>query len=156
MISWRLLLVTVIVALSCTTAVAQYSSREGADENTDAPDAMVGFKTPSDNVHCQVEDWGGGSVYLRCDMSEIQGRVPPRPRDCDLDWGGAFSVSRDKRRAQRICHGDTVRDERLQTLAYGSTWRKAGFTCVSERSGLTCSNRFGSGFRLSRSSQKIF
>ena len=67
------------------------------------PDAMVGFKTPSDNIHCQVEDWDG-PVYLRCDVSEIQGRVPPKPRDCEFDWGQAFSVSRDKRRAQRICY----------------------------------------------------
>ena len=118
------------------------------------PDAMVGFKTPSDNIHCQVEDWDG-PVYLRCDVSEIQRRVPPKPHDCEFDWGQAFSVSRDKRRAQRICYSDSVRDEGLPILAYGSTWRKAGFTCVLRPRGLTCSNRFGSGFRLSRSSQKV-
>ena|SRR5262249_656033 len=153
MISWPPLLITVIVAIGCTAALAQHSSPEGAYESNDDPSAMLGFKTPSGNIHCQVQDWDS-SAYLRCDVLEIQGRVPPKPRGCEFDWGQAFSVN--ERRAQRMCYSDTVMDERLQTLPYGSTWRRAGFTCVSEPRGLTCSNRSGHGFQLSRSSQRLF
>jgi hypothetical protein len=73
---------------------------------------LLGFKTPSGNIHCQLDDFGS-STYLRCDILKMESRVPPRPRDCDLDWGQSFSVTR--HRAQRICHGDTVMDEDLPT-----------------------------------------
>jgi hypothetical protein len=149
MISWLRLLVTVIVAISCTATLAQHSAHESNDDRN----AMRGFKTPSGNIHCQIQDWDSPS-YLRCDILKTEGRVPPKPRDCEFDWGQAFSV--DQRRAQRMCYSDTVMDESLQTLPYGSTWRRAGFTCVSEPSGLSCSNRFGRGFQLSRSAQRLF
>jgi|SRR5262245_32671332 len=42
MIYWPRLLVTVIVAISCTATLAQHSSREGAHENNDDPNAMLG------------------------------------------------------------------------------------------------------------------
>jgi hypothetical protein len=114
---------------------------------------LLGFKTPSGNIHCQLDDFGS-STYLRCDILKMESRVPPRPRDCDLDWGQSFSVTR--HRAQRICHGDTVMDEDLPTLSHGSTWLLAGFTCLSEPSGLTCSNKVGHGFHLSRTLQRVF
>lgn len=151
MISWTPLLVTLIVAVSCAATLAQHASREGPYGSDDHPNALVGFRTPSGNIHCQVPDWN-----LRCDILVLQGRPPPKPRSCDRDWGQAFSLPRDEGRAQRICYSDTVMDERLETLPYGSTWRQLGFTCVSEPSSLTCSNRFGHGFRLSRSSQRLF
>src|SRR5262249_30520787 len=118
MIYWPRLLVTVIVAISCTATLAQHSSREGAHETNDDTNAMLGFKTPSGNIHCQVQD-RDSSAYLRCDILEVQGRVPAKPRDCEFDWGQAFSV--DERRARRMCYSDTVMDERLQTLPYGSS-----------------------------------
>ena len=133
-----------IIAASMTTAIAK----------AEPFDAMLGFKTPSGNIHCQIQDFDDSLTYLRCDILEIQGRMPPRPRDCEYDWGQAFAL--DKRRAQRMCYSDTVMDKGLQTLPYGSTWRGAGFTCVSEPTGLTCSNRIGRGFYLSRASQRLF
>ena len=41
-------------------------------------------------------------------------------------------------------------------LAYGRTWTWHGFTCKSERRGLTCRNRSRHGYFLSRGSQRVF
>ena len=121
---------------------------------------VIGFKTPSNNIHCQLLDTEGDdrrlSVYLRCDLAERRNPSPPSPRDCPGEWGQAYTVMRDEPDARMICQSDTIFDDRLQTLPYGSAWRQGGFNCVSERDGLTCKNRFGHGFRLSRFSQQLF
>jgi uncharacterized protein DUF6636 len=41
-------------------------------------------------------------------------------------------------------------------LAYGDIWQRAGFTCRSEQTGLTCFNAMQHGFGLSRSKQEVF
>jgi hypothetical protein len=112
---------------------------------------LVGFKTPSKNVHCQVDEG-----VLRCEISEMYGAVPPRPRGCEFDWGQAFAISEDARWGQRMCHSDTVVDDDLLTLSYGSIWQRGAYTCKSEQSGLICINALGHGFSLSRNSQKVF
>ncbi len=52
----------------------------------------AGFKTPSSNIHCQFFEIEGDKS-LRCDIHEITNRPPPRPRDCDLEWGQAFEIN---------------------------------------------------------------
>ena len=121
--------------------------------NASAQDGLIGFQTPSKNVACQFYD-DGGRATLRCDISEMSAR-PSRPRDCELDWGHAFEMSA-KGDAGRICAGDTVMDPRLPPLAYGEVWQRAGFTCRSEPTGLTCFNPMQHGFSLSRARQEIF
>jgi hypothetical protein len=122
--------------------------------------AVIGFKTPSNNIYCQLldteDDDGRLSVYLRCDLVDKRNPSPPPPRDCFADWGQAYAIMRDEPVARMICQFDVISDDRLQTLPYGSAWRQSGFNCISERDGLTCENRFGRGFRLSRFSQQLF
>jgi Family of unknown function (DUF6636)/Bacterial SH3 domain len=127
--------------------------------NTAIRTSIIGFKTPSNNIHCQLQNWsdsGETSAYLRCDVLDMQNPVPPKPENCDGDWGQAFSISRDEPRAQRLCYTDTVMDANLQTLPYGTSWRQGGFECQSKKTGITCINRFGRGFTLSRFSQQFF
>ena len=59
-------------------------------------------------------------------------------------------------RAGPTCAGDTVYDPRAPVLAYGSTWSLAGLSCASRATGLTCRNRDGHGFFLSRASWRVF
>jgi hypothetical protein len=125
--------------------------------NTPPQGELVGFKTPSNNIHCQLDEGTAGAIgYLRCDIRQMRNAHPPRPRNCDLEWGDAFVIEQDGRSGQRLCHGDTVADEALLTLGYGSIWRRGGFTCRSGQSGLTCINVMGHGFSLSRTDQRIF
>ena len=116
-----------------------------------ARDLPAGFKSPSNNIHCQYFDG-----ELRCDIAQTSSALPPKPRDCELDWGRAFAVAADSRLGQRLCHGDTAVDASLSTLPYGRTWRHGGFTCTSEQSGVTCSTALGHGFSLSRNAQRLF
>jgi hypothetical protein len=122
---------------------------------------LVGFRTPSNNIHCQFYELEAekGQVpvkTIRCDIREISNRPAPRPRDCELEWGQAFELGTDERPGERPCYGDTVQDPRLNPLAYGQTWERGGLRCKSEPSGVTCTNARGHGFELSRSSQRVF
>jgi hypothetical protein len=114
------------------------------------PDEPVGFKTPSNNIYCQLDE-----AVLRCDLREMSTR-PRRPRDCDLEWGDAFVIEQTGRSGYRLCHGDTVANDELLPLSYGDTWSQEGYVCRSEQSGLTCMNVAGHGFSLSRNSQEVF
>ena len=106
-----------------------------------------GFQLPSRNIACQY--FAG---VLRCDV--LSGLRPEPRRACMLDWTG-LSVGRGSR-AQAVCAGDTTADPRLQVLAYGRTWTRDGIRCTSRRTGLTCTNRKGRGFFLSRERWRLF
>jgi hypothetical protein len=123
----------------------------------EAPD---GFKTPSGNIHCQSfateTEKGRPGRTVRCDIRNISNRLPPRPRDCELEWGQAFEVDTAARAGERLCYGDSVEDDKLRPLPYGETWARGGLRCKSEASGVTCVNPSGHGFEISRNSQRVF
>lgn len=123
-----------------------------ANAQTDGPQ---GFRSPTGNIHCQAFQLDDGAA-LRCDLRSISNRPPPRPRDCDLEWGEAFEVTDKVEPAARVCHGDTVRDEQLPVLPYGRSWQRFGFTCRSEQTGVECRNASGNGFMVSRARQQVF
>ncbi|MDH7797266.1 MULTISPECIES: DUF6636 domain-containing protein [unclassified Beijerinckia] len=113
------------------------------------------FRSPSSNIHCAYfADTDGAS--LRCDIRQTSNKPPPRPRECDLDWGNAFEVLAKSTRGARICHGDTVADPNLPVLSYGAVWSRGGFTCHSAETGILCRNARGAGFELSRAQQRVF
>ncbi len=97
-----------------------------------AQSGPAGFQSPSKNIACQYFDYDKQNT-LRCDIGAMETK-PRRPVDCELDWGGAFEMNA-KGPAARICHGDTVVDNSLPTLAYGEVWQRGGFTCKSEQTG---------------------
>ena len=135
--------------------------REGEEAQTaqsETEQGFLGFKTPSGNIQCMFFDSveARDPPSLRCDMADMTNPIPPKPSSCDLDWGGAFYVSQESKRGERVCHGDTVFGESVEVLPYGSVWQHHGFTCLSEQNGLTCFNAKRHGFALSRSSQKLF
>jgi hypothetical protein len=106
--------------------------------------ALPGFQTPSRNIGCIA---GGGE--LRCDIGQHAGRFPlPRPRSCDLDFGDSLAM-RARSRARGVCHGDTALRQG-QVVGYGRTWRFGPFTCTVRQAGVTCRNRAGHGWFLSR------
>ncbi len=129
-----------------------------AGAGTSAAQEPAGFKTPSGNIHCQLFEKTADQpvAELRCDIRDMSNAAPPRPRDCEQDWGQAFAVRADTAPATRLCHGDTVADPALPALAYGAAWQRGGFTCRSEASGLTCGNAAGNGFVLSKAAQRLF
>lgn len=74
---------------------------------------------------------------------------------CEVsDWGNAIAI--DDRGVTWLCYTDFPWDPSAPTLAYGEAVGAAGFRCLSERSGLTCTNAAGSGFTLARSAVEVF
>ena len=120
-----------------------------------ATQGSVGFRSPSNNIHCMFDDFGAPR-YLRCDIYQIDNRHPPRPRSCDGDWGQAFSITEDGVVGQRMCYTDAIKSEQWPILEYGANWQQQGFTCQSEQTGVTCFNVKRHGFTLSRAGQKLF
>lgn len=111
--------------------------------------AIPSFHTPSGNIGCEA--YNG---YLRCDIGQKDWHSPRRPASCPLAYGDSFTMSA-RRRPIWTCHGDTAL-HLGGPLRYGSTWRHGPFTCTSRITGLTCTNRRGHGFFLSRQSYRIF
>jgi hypothetical protein len=118
-----------------------------------AADELIFFQAPSGNIHCMIAT--GTYAEARCDIFEGTLSYPVQPADCDLDWGHAFSVGPSGPGAP-ACAGDTVAQGGSLVLQYGSSVTQGVFTCMSERSGMTCLNREGHGFTLARAAQKVF
>jgi len=123
-----------------------------------AAQTASGFKTPSNNIFCIIEpaDESQPDSDLRCDIQQMSSKPRPIPKDCPLSWGDAFSIGQNSNSSIRLCHGDTTRNDELMVLPYGSEWNQGGFSCKSQTSGLTCVNRKGHGFMISRAVQKVF
>jgi hypothetical protein len=132
------------------TAAALATAMMGAIAHADT----VNLRTPSDNIHCAYDD--DGTSYIRCDIMNFTRTLGQGPADCDLEWGDAFEIGPGYMRGEVICHGDTVRAPDAIVLGYGKTFAQGGLSCVSEKSGLTCRNKAGHGFFLSRARQKVF
>lgn len=145
--------VDTIADLATERRVAQSAPQP---DRSNAPAPVEGFQTPSRNIFCQVFRFDR-PYALRCDVMNLEGPVPPKPRDCrDTDWGQAFAVAENGAVGHRICYTDTVASETLETLPYGTTFRTKEFTCKSETNGVTCSNAGGHGFFVSRKTQSTF
>ena len=128
---------------------------EGQQASSDQDNGLPGFRTPSDNIHCMLDNLEATAIKVRCDIREID-RTPPRPSSCDGDYGHAFAIAANGEQGERWCVGDTTYDPSHPVLEYGQVWQMKGFTCRSEQTGLTCFNSKQHGFMLSRSVQKVF
>jgi hypothetical protein len=123
----------------------------------DAQREVVRFQTPSKNIGCLYWTAGRGpgrrpAPFLRCDI--LSSVKPPPAGLCQLDWTG-YSMTAISR-ARPTCAGDTVYARTAPVVAYGSTWKRGGFTCTVRRVGLRCKNTAGRGFFMSRTRSYAF
>lgn len=117
-------------------------------------DDWIGFRSPTGNIHCALYDWNGGAE-ARCDLRELTPSYRTPPAGCDLDWGSAFGVGASGK-GFLVCAGDTVMDPRNPVLDYGQAVSLGGISCVSARTGMTCTNAAGHGFSVAKAKQKLF
>jgi hypothetical protein len=108
------------------------------------------FRTPSGNIGCAYD-----TTSLRCDIRSGIPHPPPRPKNCDLDWGGGYNLS-PTGRASVTCAGDTAIDGHARIIPYGTTWQRGAFRCSSQIAGLRCTNTAGHGFFLSKDPSYMF
>ena len=113
------------------------------------------FHTPTNNIHCMGSNYDDGP-NLRCDLRQISNPRPAAPADCPLDYGDSYNITPNGLVGTLVCHGDTVELPGSPVLAYGAIWQAFGFTCRSATDRLTCTNRSGHGFFLSRNKQMVF
>lgn len=113
----------------------------------------VGFHSPSGNIQCAIST--GDYASARCDMSVLTPSFTKPPADCEQDWGSSFAVDAGGR-GYLACVGDSVADPGGLELGYGKSISLDGFTCKSEKSGVTCSNSSGHGFAISKAKQRLF
>jgi hypothetical protein len=112
------------------------------------------FQSPTGNIHCAMGIWDG-QADARCDLADLVPSYTKAPADCDLDWGFAFAVGRTGKGAL-ACVGDTVRDPGNPVLPYGEAVSLGGISCVSAKTGMTCTNVEGHGFSVAKAKQKLF
>jgi hypothetical protein len=121
------------------------------------------FQTPSHNIVCMYLFGGAaGSDEPAVDCGIKSGLKPP-PRRITCTAGDPTSNFVDLgvtgRAVEPSCAGDPgplVGEAGARVLAYGTTWRHGAVSCSSAVTGLTCRNRSGHGFFLSRAHSRRF
>ena len=115
----------------------------------------VSFRAPSGNIYCAYSSGLGSPTYLRCDIRSHL-HPAPKPRKCvEGVYGESVGMTRTGRAAV-LCISDTTYNPSARVLAYGTTWSRGGFRCVSRATGLTCTNTRGHGWFLSRESWRVY
>lgn len=138
-------LALVLVVISGVVGIGAAAAQSG-------PDRIASFNTPSGNIGCIA--FGHN---LRCDIARKDWKAPRAQHPCRLVRGDSLTM-RGTGRPLWTCHGDTALAPRgsRRALAYGTRWHWGPFTCTSRITGLTCTNRQGHGFFLSRQSYRVF
>jgi hypothetical protein len=120
-----------------------------------------GFRTPSGNIYCNYYGFGGYPPFLFCSIRS--GIKPPPPRKgpgCTrafwtvlhgtgrAAWGGSTCPGHD---APEGPHRELAK----KVLRYGQSWSWNGMHCKSAFAGLTCRNKSGRGFFMSRTRTRL-
>ncbi len=117
-------------------------------------DDYISFQSPTGNIHCGLYS-GDRGASVRCDLLEFTPSYTRPPADCDFDWGASFGVN-DHGKGYLACVSDAVFDPRNGVLPYGEAVSLGGISCVSAKTGMTCTNGEGHGFSVARAKQKLF
>jgi len=120
------------------------------------------FKTPSRNIVCGYAIASDGTASMECGIKSGL-KPPPRMIHCQAGDPNDKRVGlMDRGRARPVlCAGDPgpllpVIEARATVLRYATRIRVGGITCSSAITGLTCRNRNGHGFFLSRQRWRLF
>jgi hypothetical protein len=117
------------------------------------------FKTPSGNIICFYDT--GTAKFVQCG---IRSGLKPAVHAYSCRVGDPvhdrIDLPASGRPTPPQCAGDPGPflgyQEHPRTLAYGRHWSGAGMHCTSAKRGLTCRNREGHGFFLSRARWRRF
>lgn len=147
------------LALAASTVIASSAAQAAPAGPATAPVvatasgfSYTAFHTPSGNIRCAAFR-SDGQWFLRCDIYRHDWRVAPRTCDAG-DYGSSVSLTGNGRRPKFICVSDAVDSGRK--VRYGRTIYSGPFACTSRRSGLTCTNRRGAGWFLSREAFRFY
>jgi hypothetical protein len=121
------------------------------------------LKTPSANIVCDYFIHIGSRApdsTIGCVIRSGLRPAPPRRPCQDGGYAGdRVYLGVTGRVEVPACAGDPgpyVSVDRARVLGYGKTWSGGGFRCTSAEAGLTCRNKSGHGFFLSRERWRAF
>lgn len=130
------------------TTATPTASTTTATRPGDTPEEAF-FASPSGNILCALHATYG----VRSDIGTMDWSPPPKPGDCEFDWGNVVELGDD---AGFACVSDTPFERLPDPLPYGSSVERERFTCQSAETGVTCRNTgTGAGFSLSRGSYEL-
>jgi hypothetical protein len=138
--------VSTIVLASAVNAVAAHNRTT----------ASVFFRGHGGNVVCGAFSASGAPTLLECGTVDQLKPAPPHPsakRCGGLDFAGNRIRLDASGGAFGFCTGDAgvlARIDSAKRLAYGATRQAGPFRCTSSVAWLTCTNKSGSGFAISR------
>ncbi|MEP6664872.1 MAG: DUF6636 domain-containing protein [Nocardioidaceae bacterium] len=115
--------------------------------------AISSFLTPSHNIGCLITN-----DAVRCDIRKHAYRSPPKPENCNGDYGQSIEVTRSGI-GSFICVTDTVIDVRAPVLRYGTSTVVGDFGCTSTEAGIHCyylKSDVAHGFDLSRENPALY
>jgi hypothetical protein len=113
------------------------------------------FASPSGNVSCAVGTQDNGNAFAECEIRDRVWNSPPAPADCPLSYGDRIGLYQGKQPAFG-CHGDTLYDPSSPILGYGQSYSQGPISCLSQMSGITCSDSTtGHFFTISREALNI-
>ena len=111
---------------------------------------FTGFISPTGNIACMIV-----MDLARCDIIDHDWSPPPRPADCEFDYGQGIEIIAGQP-AAFVCAGDTAfgPDE---VLAYGDAITAGPLRCESANAGITCRDTdTGHGFTLAQRAYQLF
>ncbi len=114
----------------------------------------LAFQSPTGNIHCSLYQWDG-TTTVRCDLRDYVPSYTKRPPGCEYDWGMSFAVDA-RGKGYLACVSDSMVDRGNPVLAYGEAVSLGGISCVSAKTGITCTNAAGNGFSVAKGKQKLF
>ena len=142
-----------------TTAVSSPdSTSRGPKAGGEAPEMtepeliadLVGFTSPSGNVGCYIDP-----ATVRCDILERDWAPPPRPADCEFDYGQGITLTAGEA-PTFVCAGDTTLGGGAP-LAYGKSISAGTLQCDSAETGFTCrDSKTTHGFTIAREGYRFF
>jgi hypothetical protein len=118
------------------------------------------FKTPSRNIVCGYSIAPLGDASMECG---VKSGLKPPPARVHCSAGDPndkrISLTATGHAVPVTCAGDPgpfLVEAKARVLGYGGTWSGGGISCTSRATGLTCKNRVGHGFFLSRERWRLF
>lgn len=111
-------------------------------------DGYAAFQSPTGTIHCVMSD-GEGGTEARCDLQALSHDFTRPAGGCSFGWGQAFVIN-ERGKGHLACEPETVMDRGNPILPYGSVVSMGGVSCVSARTGITCTNGSGNGFYIAR------
>ena len=111
---------------------------------------FTGFISPTGNVACMIV-----MDLARCDIIDRDWSPPPRPADCEFDYGQGIEIIVGQS-AAFVCAGDTAFGTE-DVLAYGDAITAGPLRCESAAAGVTCRDTdTGHGFSLGLEAYQLF